>query len=105
MAKKGIAKRKRKLFIRYGPFCQGCGKQFPFELLTVDHIRPKSKGGHRYAFYNLQLMCQPCNNAKADSWDGVSGVGSDNPNERNSHTCSGAMTERKLLVWDSASSS
>lgn len=85
MRKKGIKSRKAKLVQRYGPICQGCGFLFPAENLTVDHIRPKSKGGHPYAFFNLQLMCEPCNSDKADIWDGVSGVGVDNPNERQSH--------------------
>jgi len=85
MAKKGIASRRRKLVARYGLICQGCGREFPNEELTIDHIRPKSKGGHPYAFFNLQLMCEPCNSDKADSWDGESGVGMDNPDERNQH--------------------
>lgn len=75
MAKRGIAKNRRKLVARYGLVCQGCKKEFPDNELTVDHIRPKSKGGHPRALFNLQLMCWPCNNDKADSWDGVSGVG------------------------------
>lgn len=85
MSRKGISSRKRKLVRRYGAVCQGCGVHLPAEELTVDHIRPKSKGGHPYAFFNLQLMCEPCNRNKADAWDGISGVGVDNPNERQSH--------------------
>lgn len=75
MAKKGIAKNRRKLVARDGLVCQGCKLEFPNEELTVDHIRPLSKGGHPRALFNLQLMCFDCNQAKADSWDGVSGVG------------------------------
>ena len=45
--------------------CNGCEQRFCFEQMTVDHIFAQSKGGgHELA--NLQLLCQPCNNLKAD---------------------------------------
>jgi 5-methylcytosine-specific restriction endonuclease McrA len=76
MAKRGLAKNRRKLLARYGPVCQGpCGMRLPPCDLTLDHIRPLSKGGHPRALFNLQLMCFPCNQEKADSWDGISGLG------------------------------
>lgn len=56
--------------------------EFPNDKLTVDHIRPLSKGGHPRALGNLQLMCEPCNNDKGDSWDGISGLGVDDCNRR-----------------------
>ncbi len=43
--------------------CLKCNKQFPFEKLTVDHIRPISKGGSSN-IYNLQPLCNRCNNIK-----------------------------------------
>lgn len=82
MAKRGIAKNRRKLVVRDGLICQGCKKVFLNEELTVDHIRPLSKGGHPRALGNLQLMCEPCNLAKGDSWDGESGLGVDDCNRR-----------------------
>lgn len=48
----------------------------------MDHIRPLSKGGHPRALGNLQLMCEPCNSDKNDSWDGKSGLGIDDCNRR-----------------------
>jgi len=56
--------------------------EFPNDKLTIDHIRPLSKGGHPRALGNLQLMCEPCNNDKGDSWDGKSGLGVDDCNRR-----------------------
>lgn len=47
--------------------CRGCFERFPPELLTMDHIRPASKGG-AHKFDNLQLMCEPCNQKKADTY-------------------------------------
>jgi hypothetical protein len=34
-------------------------------LLTIDHIIPRSQGGTD-AYGNLQILCEPCNQAKAD---------------------------------------
>jgi 5-methylcytosine-specific restriction endonuclease McrA len=51
--------------------CRHCGAT---EELTIDHIRPVSKGGSG-VLANLQLLCSGCNSAKGNSWDGVSGEG------------------------------
>lgn len=73
--RKGLLRRKKILFSRTGPFCQACGGVFGWGLLTIDHIRPISKGGHQRAIGNLQLLCKQCNEDKGDDWDGVSGLG------------------------------
>jgi len=46
-------------------FCAGCGQWFDFEGMTVDHITPKSLGG-KNNYFNLQLMCSPCNHKKGN---------------------------------------
>ncbi len=77
---KGPAKKRKKgpaqtpslrqqVYDRDGRACVECGRR---DNLSLDHIRPMSKGGG-YDIRNLQTMCRPCNGAKADSWDGVSG--------------------------------
>ena len=38
-----------------------------FKLMTVDHIKPKSKGG-TYDIENLDPMCAKCNTKKADKY-------------------------------------
>lgn len=37
-------------------------------MMTVDHIKPKSKGG-RNVLSNYQPMCYPCNQRKADKYE------------------------------------
>jgi 5-methylcytosine-specific restriction endonuclease McrA len=36
------------------------------QLMTVDHIMPISKGGHKHDLNNLQPMCQYCNSKKCN---------------------------------------
>ena len=44
---------------RYGNRCLRCGK----EEVTIDHIKPISKGGEHTAS-NVQPLCKPCNSSK-----------------------------------------
>ena len=61
------ARRKRgRLIEAYGEKCAFCGA---VEDLTVDHIRPLAAGGNGQ-FHNLQLLCYPCNQEKADTGPG-----------------------------------
>lgn len=48
---------------RDGWRCVDCGAVID---LTIDHVIPVSRGGTR-ARRNLQTLCRPCNEAKADS--------------------------------------
>lgn len=50
------------LTLKYGYKCLCCGSR---RLLTLDHIRPVSKGG-KTELDNLQLLCETCNVAKDD---------------------------------------
>ncbi len=43
--------------------CAGCDTHFPFKIMEVDHILPRSKGGADH-FDNLQLLCSHCNRSK-----------------------------------------
>ena len=54
---------KHTLFGQQEARCNGCGIEFPFRNLTVDHIVPKSKGGTDH-LSNLQLLCGACNSQK-----------------------------------------
>lgn len=43
--------------------CVGCLTHFPFRVMEVDHVLPKSKGGTDH-IDNLQLLCSGCNRSK-----------------------------------------
>lgn len=57
--------KKLRVFTRYGFRCGYCGKRFPAEKLTLDHVIPKSWGGADTP-NNLAASCKPCNNKKAN---------------------------------------
>ena len=46
--------------------CVHCKKKLTFDEITIDHKRPKSRGGGD-EYSNLQLMCGSCNVEKGDS--------------------------------------
>lgn len=54
---------KHTLYGKQEGLCNGCGTQFPFRNMTVDHIIPKSQGGTDHG-ENLQLLCGACNSTK-----------------------------------------
>ncbi len=43
--------------------CAGCDTHFPFRVMEVDHILPRSRGGTDHPD-NLQLLCSGCNRSK-----------------------------------------
>ena len=43
--------------------CAGCNTHFPFRVMDVDHMLPRSKGGTDHPD-NLQLLCSGCNRSK-----------------------------------------
>jgi 5-methylcytosine-specific restriction endonuclease McrA len=53
---------RRAVFERDNNTCQHCGTH---ENLSIDHIYPEVWGGPT-TLDNLQVLCRPCNNRKAD---------------------------------------
>lgn len=45
--------------------CAYCGEQFDKDVLTIDHVIPRSQGG-KTSWENCVACCKPCNHHKAD---------------------------------------
>jgi 5-methylcytosine-specific restriction endonuclease McrA len=56
---------RKNLYKRDRYTCQYCGGQPGPEELTIDHVKPRSKGGAS-SWENCVLACVPCNRRKAD---------------------------------------
>ncbi|MHA1558841.1 MAG: HNH endonuclease [Alphaproteobacteria bacterium] len=56
----------KKLLLKYKFKCSRCGEKEE-DKLTVDHIKPVSKGG-KDDFVNLQILCKCCNSKKGAKW-------------------------------------
>lgn len=46
----------------------GIDKDGDLHMITIDHIKPKSKGGRNHV-KNFQPMCKVCNEIKSDTWE------------------------------------
>ena len=52
-------------YVKNAGRCNGCRSEFPFRIMEVDHINPRSAGGADHV-ENLQLLCAHCNRVKGD---------------------------------------
>lgn len=55
---------RRNIYTRDGNICQYCGRKLPTDKLNIDHVVPKSQGGHN-TWENLVCSCFKCNEKKA----------------------------------------
>ncbi len=56
---------RKNILLRDRYACQFCGLVFPAHELTLDHVVPRSRGGHT-DWDNLVACCHSCNNLKGD---------------------------------------
>jgi 5-methylcytosine-specific restriction endonuclease McrA len=56
---------RKNVFWRDNYICQYCENKFSYGNLTMDHVVPKSKGGHRI-WTNITTACHKCNSKKAN---------------------------------------
>ena len=61
------------IFQRDAYKCAYCGRRFKRDLLSIDHIVPKSKGGDN-TWRNTISSCKVCNNTKADRTPSQAGM-------------------------------
>lgn len=66
----GVPFSKKNVYLRDKFTCQYCGKKFPPEKLTYDHVIPRkqwdNKNGTPTKWTNIVSACFACNNKKAD---------------------------------------
>jgi 5-methylcytosine-specific restriction endonuclease McrA len=56
---------RKNILLRDRNTCQFCGRVFSSSELTLDHVVPRSRGGHS-TWENLVACCYQCNNTKGD---------------------------------------
>lgn len=56
---------RERLFARDKHICGYCGGWFPESDLTIEHVRPESRGGHN-TWENVVTACRACNQRKGD---------------------------------------
>ena len=54
---------RHRLYGQQEGICAGCDTHFPFRVMEVDHILPRTRGGTDHPD-NLQLLCSGCNRSK-----------------------------------------
>jgi 5-methylcytosine-specific restriction endonuclease McrA len=54
---------RQNIYLRDKGICQYCGKHYHRELVTFDHVVPRSKGGSA-DWTNIVTCCRPCNRKK-----------------------------------------
>lgn len=63
MARRGLSR--RNILLRDRHTCQYCGVAYAASQLTLDHVRPRSRGGGG-GWENLVTSCRRCNARKGD---------------------------------------
>lgn len=57
--------KRQEIFNKYKGHCAYCGCKLKMKTMTVDHLKPQSKGGTN-TIDNLVPACSKCNATKAD---------------------------------------
>ena len=63
LPKQEVKLNRRNIYARDNSLCQYCGKKFPTNELSLDHVTPRSLGG-RTTWENLVCACVYCNAKK-----------------------------------------
>ncbi len=63
LPRQSVKLNRRNIFARDGNLCQYCGRKFPTSELSLDHVRPRSRGGGS-SWTNLVCCCVRCNARK-----------------------------------------
>lgn len=64
-----VRKKRYVLYFMLGQrWCAGCKKYMAYDECTLDHRKPRSKGG-TLAYSNIQLMHYECNQKKGNTYE------------------------------------
>jgi 5-methylcytosine-specific restriction endonuclease McrA len=72
-AKPKVVFSRRNLFRRDKNTCQYCGRRFPAEQLSIDHVTPRAHGG-KSTWGNCVVACVSCNVRKGNKLLGEAGM-------------------------------
>jgi 5-methylcytosine-specific restriction endonuclease McrA len=91
---------RRNLFARDGHRCQYCGRKPPLGQLSIDHVRPRSRGG-KTTWENVVCCCLPCNCRKGNSTPAEAGLTLIQKPRRPAHSpqLTAKLTNPKYQVW------
>ena len=64
---------RRNIYARDNNHCQYCGKRFPTQELTIDHVVPRRLGGGN-SWQNLVCCCVACNSRKGGNTPRAAGM-------------------------------
>lgn len=56
---------RKTIYTKYNGHCAICGRPVKYNDMTIDHIKPLSKGGAN-EMENLELCCWECNHVKGN---------------------------------------
>jgi 5-methylcytosine-specific restriction endonuclease McrA len=73
LPKRQVKFNRRNIFARDGNRCQYCGRKFPVCELSLDHVQPRSQGGHA-DWDNIVCCCVKCNVKKGGRTPGQAGM-------------------------------
>jgi 5-methylcytosine-specific restriction endonuclease McrA len=91
---------RRNISLRGENCCQYCQKQFPRQQLSLDHIRPRSRGGAD-SWENIVCACRKCNVRQGGRTPHEAGMTLMRPpgKPRRSPLISRQLTNQKYAVW------
>ncbi len=73
MPRRTRAVSRKGILLRDNSTCQYCGSQLAAAKLTMDHVKPRSRGGAS-TWENLVAACFGCNNKKSDRTPAEAGM-------------------------------
>ncbi len=91
---------KENLYLRDHFACVYCGDPLQYSTTTMDHLIPKSKGGHKKSWLNMVASCHKCNQRKSDDMPGKQWIPSRKPYIPTFYDLLEARKKKPLVIDD-----